>query len=228
MQSSTGVRGGSPVFPRTPSRSQSAGSCQAAKALRSRTGNFAVYSFDAAQARLLASLAETRARLRREAAENLRGRFPPECDRKPLNRSPKPFNGLETSTPSCASITLINGGRYAAGQGASIRSCVPKFTKGALYCKTKHELHLLLLFALLAFGQLAFGQATTGRIDGVVQDSSGAVIVGANVTATETKRRSRAKPPQASRGILLRHSSAGLLHNHSGISWIPQGCPPGR
>lgn len=43
------------------------------------------------------------------------------------------------------------------------------------------------LFALISLGQLAFGQATTGRIEGAVQDATGAVVVGANVTVTETK-----------------------------------------
>jgi len=43
------------------------------------------------------------------------------------------------------------------------------------------------LSALIIFGQLAFGQATTGRIDGTVQDATGAVIVGAKITALESK-----------------------------------------
>jgi Carboxypeptidase regulatory-like domain len=56
------------------------------------------------------------------------------------------------------------------------------------------------LFALLVCGQLAFGQATTGRIDGVVQDTSSAVIIGANVTATETKTQVTAKTTSGKSG----------------------------
>jgi hypothetical protein len=46
---------------------------------------------------------------------------------------------------------------------------------------------LSLLITPIIFAQLAFGQATTGRIDGIVEDASGAVIVGAKITATESK-----------------------------------------
>ncbi len=56
------------------------------------------------------------------------------------------------------------------------------------------------LFTLLIFGQLAFGQATTGRIDGIVQDASGAVIVGAKITATETKTQVTARGTSGAQG----------------------------
>ncbi|HZL57844.1 MAG TPA: TonB-dependent receptor [Bryobacteraceae bacterium] len=54
------------------------------------------------------------------------------------------------------------------------------------------------LFALFALS--AFAQGTTGRIDGVVQDPSGAVIAGAKVTATETRTQVTAQTVSDSSG----------------------------
>ena len=48
-------------------------------------------------------------------------------------------------------------------------------------------LRLISLFAILAlFSVWAFGQAETGLINGTVTDKTGAVVVGATVTATST------------------------------------------
>ena len=44
-----------------------------------------------------------------------------------------------------------------------------------------------IFFPFLILGQLAFSQSNTGRIDGTVQDATSAVVVGAKVTAMETK-----------------------------------------
>ena len=49
----------------------------------------------------------------------------------------------------------------------------------------RNTLRLLSLLAILAlFSVWAFGQAETGAINGIVTDKTGAVVVGANVTAT--------------------------------------------
>lgn len=44
---------------------------------------------------------------------------------------------------------------------------------------------LLMALTILALSSLTFGQANQGAIAGVVEDSSGAVVAGAKLTATE-------------------------------------------
>ncbi len=54
----------------------------------------------------------------------------------------------------------------------------------------RNTLRLLSLLAILAlFSVWAFGQAETGAINGIVTDKTGAVVVGANVTATSSRHR---------------------------------------
>src|SRR5664280_3769706 len=56
---------------------------------------------------------------------------------------------------------------------------------GAESAMKRNTLRLLSLLAILAlFSVWAFGQSETGSINGQVTDKTGAVVVGANVTAT--------------------------------------------
>ena len=60
-----------------------------------------------------------------------------------------------------------------------------------------------ILLLILALSCIAFGQGTTSRITGVVTDKTGAVIAGANVTATSEGTNQSFKTTSSATGVYV-------------------------